>query len=448
MIKFKRWLWGGVAVAVALTSTGVGFTAWQFAHYAPKDAPQSPDPAALAFFLDDYAGARKAFLAQGDGLAARYRGVERFALRVPAAKSAAEPFIDGLYIPAQVAPRRLLLVTSGVHGVEGPTGSAVQRMFMKEFLTPEALAETGVLLVHAVNPWGFANGRRFTENNVDLNRNASTGDALYRSVNAGYPTVSPMINPVGPADTGALGNVFFPLRAVALIAEHGMPTLRQAVLQGQYQAPKGIYFGGRALEPALQALAPVLQPILAAYPLAMTVDLHTGYGARGALHLLFDPPKDAGRRALLEQAFAGQRIDWTTGSDFYTVTGDVVGWVGAMKEAAGGVHLPAVFEYGTMDSQTTLGAIKSLHVTLMENQGFQHGYASAADEARIKHDYREMFYPFLARLAAEGDARQPRHVRHGDGELAQAQRALSLRPGGGRGRTQRLAGRQRITGAW
>ena len=135
MIKFKRWLWGGVAVAVALTSTGVGFTAWQFAHYAPKDAPQSPDPAALAFFLDDYAGARKAFLAQGDGLAARFRGVERFALRVPAAKSAAEPFIDGLYIPAQVAPRRLLLVTSGVHGVEGPTGSAVQRMFMKEFHT-------------------------------------------------------------------------------------------------------------------------------------------------------------------------------------------------------------------------------------------------------------------------------------------------------------------------
>ena len=40
-----------------------------------------------------------------DALAARFRGVERFALRVPAAKSAAEPFIDGLYIPAQVAPR-------------------------------------------------------------------------------------------------------------------------------------------------------------------------------------------------------------------------------------------------------------------------------------------------------------------------------------------------------
>ena len=32
-------------------------------------------------------------------------------------------------------------------------------------------------------------------------------------------------------------------------------------------------------------------------------------------------------------------------------------------------------------------------MTLLENQGFQHGYASAADEARIKHDYREMFSP-------------------------------------------------------
>lgn len=230
MSTWMRRLTWTMVVVMGLATAGVGLGAWLFARYAPKDAPQPPDPAALAFFIDDYQGARQAFLAQGDALAARFRGVERFALRLPAAKSVAEPIIDGLYIPAQVARKRLLLVTSGVHGVEGPTGSAVQRLFMKEFLTPEALAETGVLLVHAVNPWGFANGRRFTENNVDLNRNASTGDALYRSVNAGYPTVSPMINPEGAADTGALANVFFPVRAVALIAEHGMPTLRQAVL--------------------------------------------------------------------------------------------------------------------------------------------------------------------------------------------------------------------------
>ena len=393
MSKLMRWLAGGVVAIAGLGAVGVGVTTWQFANYAPKDTPQAPDPGALAYFVDDYQGARKAFLAQGEALATQYRGVERFEVPIVSSKAERDQFVDGLYIPAQSAPKRLLLVTSGVHGVEGPTGSAVQRMFMKEFLKPEALAETGVLLVHAVNPWGFSNYRRVTENNVDLNRNAATTGALYRTVNAGYPTVSPVINPAGPANTGALGNVLFPLRAVGLIAQHGMPTLRQAVLQGQDQEPQGIYFGGQAMEPSLRRLAPYLLPILAKYPLAMTVDLHTGYGERGTLHLFFDPPKDAARRAMLEQVFAGQRIDWATGSDFYTVTGDFVSWVGALKESAGGVHLPAVWEYGTMDSQTTMGSIKSLHVSLLENQGFHHGYFTSADEARIKRDYREMFYP-------------------------------------------------------
>ena len=52
-----------------------------------------------------------------------------------------------------------------------------------------------------------------------------------------------------------------------------------------------------------------------------------------------------------------------------------------------------MFEYGTLDSQTTLGALKSLHITVLENQGAQWGYASADDEARIQRDYREMFNP-------------------------------------------------------
>ena len=30
---------------------------------------------------------------------------------------------------------------------------------------------------------------------------------------------------------------------------------------------------------------------------------------------------------------------------------------------------------------------------MLENQGFQHGWASAADQARVAQDYREMFNP-------------------------------------------------------
>lgn len=385
-----RWLVRLLGVLVMVAALAIGVALWRFANYAPADPAIAPDPAAQALFIDDYTGARRAFLAQGEALAARFANVERFAIPVASAQ-AADLFVDGLYVPAQRSPKRLLILSSAVHGVEGPAGSAVTRLFMQEFMTPAALADTGVLLLHGLNPYGFARQRRFTEDNVDLNRNAAQTGALYLGDNAGYPLVDALINPTTPADLGAAQHRLFLLRSVAMIARHGMAPLRQAVLQGQYAYPKGIYYGGSALAPQLQALAPRLQKILADYPLSMSVDLHTGYGARGQLHVFLNPPDDARQRQGLETVFAGHAIDWGSGQDFYTVTGDVTSWIGALRQ--GGRHLPAVFEYGTLDSQTTLGAIKSLHITVLENQGAQWGYASKDDEAAIQRDYREMFNP-------------------------------------------------------
>ncbi|QTD45526.1 M14 family metallopeptidase [Ottowia testudinis] len=385
-----RWITRTVLALMALLLLAVGVALWRFASYAPADPSIAPDAAAQAYFIDDYAPARQAFLAKGQALAGRFERVEQFAIPVASAQ-AQGLFVDGLYVPAQKIPKRLLILSSAVHGVEGPAGSAVQRLFIDEFMTPEALQETGVLLLHAVNPYGFAVRRRVTEQNVDLNRNAAATNALYLTDNAGYPLVDPLINPPAPVDLGAWANRLFLLRAGAQIARHGMPPLRQAVLQGQYAVPKGIYYGGGALAPQLQALAPKLQALVNEYPLSMTIDLHTGYGARGQLHVFLNPPADARVRRGLETVFDGPSIDWGTGKDFYTVTGDVTSWIGTLRQH--GLHLPAVFEYGTLDSQTTLGAIKSLHISVLENQGVQHGWASPADQARVAQDYREMFNP-------------------------------------------------------
>ena len=385
-----HWLWRLLLALGVLLALGIALALWRFANYAPADPAIAPDAAAQALFIDDYAGARQAFLAEGEALAARFERVERFAIPVASAQLP-DLFVDGLYVPAQQNPKRLLIISSGVHGVEGPAGSAVTRLFMQEFMTEAALANTGVLLLHAMNPYGFARERRFDERNVDLNRNAAQSSALYQTDNAGYPLVDGLINPTTPADLGAVGHRLYLLRAVAMIARHGMGPLRQAVLQGQYAFPKGIYYGGNALAPQFEALAPRLKQIINAYPLSMSVDLHTGYGARGQLHVFLNPPEDARVKQGLEAVFAGHAIDWGSGKDFYTITGDVTSWMGSLRD--GGLHLPAGFEYGTLDSQTTLGAIKSLHITVLENQGAQWGYASPRDEAQIKHDYSEMFNP-------------------------------------------------------
>ncbi|MFV0681406.1 M14 family metallopeptidase [Ottowia sp.] len=379
----------GLMGAAALVAAAV--VSWRFAHYQPAEADIAPDPQAQAYFMDDYASARQAFLAQGDALAQRLNGVERFAIAVDSPRGIKDLYVDGLYVPAQSSPQRLLVLSAATHGIEGPAGSAVMRMFMAEFMQDELLAQTGVLFLHALNPYGFAQQRRVTEGNVDLNRNAGTNNALYQTQNAGYPVVHPLINPAAPADTQSWSHRLFLLRALGQVARHGMPVLRQAVLQGQYSTPQGIYYGGQALEPQLAALAPRLRALLNQYPLSMSIDLHTGYGERGKLHIFLNPPEDPHVRDALQAVFTGHTIDWGSGQDFYTVTGDVTSWIGTLRQ--GGAHLPAVFEYGTMNSQTTIGAIKSLHISVLENQGVQHGWASDDERVRIQRDYREMFNP-------------------------------------------------------
>jgi hypothetical protein len=320
----------------------------------------------------------------------KYKTARRFALTIPS-KTDTDLTVDVLYIPQSQGAKRLLVLSSGVHGVEGFVGSAVQRMFMEEFITPDLLKSMGVLILHGMNPYGFKKHQRVTENNVDLNRNCDTDENLYRTKNEGYPAVNSLINPEGPVSTSSLGNTFFHLKAVVNIITASMKTLRQAILQGQYEYPTGVYFGGKATEPQVKLVAKEIAPILRKYPLVLNIDLHTGYGARGVLHLFPNPIEDKNIKAKVETVFRGFSIDWGDTGSFYTVTGDFSTFLG--KLMPNGTYLPMTIEYGTMNSQTTLGAIKSLHITILENQGRHFGYASKSDEVRIKSNFLEMYYP-------------------------------------------------------
>jgi hypothetical protein len=241
-----------------------------------------------------------------------------------------------------------------------------------------------------MNPYGFKNNRRVTENNVDLNRNSSADNVLYKTINSGYPAVIDLINPQGKVNTYSADNIFFELRAIGKIARASMPVLRQAILQGQYQFPAGVYYGGTAAEPQIKNIAPFIKKYSTGYPFVMNIDLHTGYGERGTLHL-FPNPADNKIKALTEKIFQGYNIDWGDGKDFYTTTGDFPGYL--EKLITGSTYIPMTFEYGTLNSQTTIGSIKSLQTTILENQGFNFGYKSDQDKIAVEKNFREMYFP-------------------------------------------------------
>jgi len=378
-----------IAVLVLIIA-GLTWATVSYNFYSPREVKTAPDKADLKYFRESYNESRDAFRTAAASLAKKYKAASQASFNVPA-KNDKDLTVDMFYIPALKNKKGLIIISSGIHGVEGFTGSAVQRMMMEEFMTDENLASTGFLFIHGLNAYGFKNNRQVTENNVNLNRNSSPTDELYKIKNTGYPAVMDLINPQGSVDIASAGNIFFEFRAIRKIISAGMPVLRQAIMQGQYEFPKGIIYGGSAPEPQIKSITPFIKKFSAGYPLVMNIDLHTGWGERGKLHLFPNPINDKKIKAMVEKVFDGYSIDWGDTKDFYTATGDFPGHL--EKIITTGAFLPMTFEYGTLDSQTTVGSIKSLHTTILENQGFNFGYKSDKDKNEVEKNFREMYFP-------------------------------------------------------
>ena len=118
------------------------------------------------YFSATYSDARGQFLSaciDAKATVKSYRNPQRG----PAGESL---FTDTTWIgPANAT--NVIVVTSSTHGVEGFAGSAIQIGLLRDSDAPKPTGDLALLLVHAINPYGFAWLRRENEDNVDLNRN-------------------------------------------------------------------------------------------------------------------------------------------------------------------------------------------------------------------------------------------------------------------------------------
>ena len=377
-------------ILIILVVGVLGYTYVSFNYYSPEDPEVEVNATEIAYFRDSWQECREAFREEAGRMKMRFDSIALFSVPVES-KTDNDLTIDFCYIPAVNATEKLVVIISGTHGIEGYTGSAVQQMLMAGFFQPEMMKETGVLLVHGLNAWGFKHQRRFTENNVDLNRNFSSDMALFETKNDGFVALYDMLTPKGKVNMGSLQNRFFMLKAIKQIAQKGMPALLQAFAQGQYQFPEGIYFGGQAFEQQKQIMSKVLTELAAPYQTILNLDLHTGFGERGELHLFPNPVEDAGLKNTMEKVFEGYRIDWGDSDNFYTVSGQFVEYIGKLFPDK--TSIPMLLEFGTLNTSTTVGAVKSAHISIVENQGAHYGYKSEKDSLKVKAGYYEMFYP-------------------------------------------------------
>jgi hypothetical protein len=139
-----------------------------------------------------------------------------------------------------------------------------------------------LVLFHALNPYGMSERRRVNESNVDLNRNFLAPGEAYAGSPAGHAIVSPLLNP----DTPYGGGDAFLLRAALAIAQHGFAPLKQATMEGQYDHPKALFFGGQGLERGPALLLDAMRDILAGAELVVQLDVHAGLGKYGGATVL------------------------------------------------------------------------------------------------------------------------------------------------------------------
>lgn len=206
-------------------------------------------------------------------------------------------------------PRNLLVLVSGIHGVEGPAGSAVQRMFIRNYIAENKIDRDrlSVLLIHAVNPFGFKYMRRFNSENIDLNRAFFTPEELrefvgtqsYADANENYSKMSPLINAREPvaASSPVRARVEWASLLVQVLRTVDLTTAIRVFASGQYSVPQGVYYGGdleriaaergRDLRPQeVRAVEKVLKKYLPKFQKTLIVDLHSGVGPGDMLNLM------------------------------------------------------------------------------------------------------------------------------------------------------------------
>ena len=305
-------------------------------------------------------------------------------------------YIDSIYIPATEKQTNLIVITTGVHGIEGYIGSVMLDVFWEEIYSTEInKANTGVLVVANVNPYGMKYHRRYNENNVDLNRNFildwSTFDT---TVNKDYPKVDTFL---GPQDT--MGNIVghelsFYGSMIKELIEDGADTISNALLGGQYEYSEGVYYGGNGDEASTTYLKDVFKQTLESeYDNIVHIDVHSGYGPRYNM-VIFNSVFETMNEAESVELFGYDYIIANDSEDFYATTGDTTDFYYRLKEQLGSDNtlFSTCFEFGTI-GDSFLDSIISMKYTIEENQNHWNPSNNATTNEIIKERYQELFYP-------------------------------------------------------
>jgi len=292
-------------------------------------------------------------------------------------------FIDTTTIGRLDAPNALLLI-SGTHGVDGYFGSGIETGLIREGIAARVPKDTKLVMLHALNPYGFAHDRRVNEDNADINRNFV--DHKRPPANPAYEALAEWIAPRDISQT-AMRAANAKLREFA--EQKGDFALQEAISRGQYKFADGLYFGGARESWSAEMLRDVFKEEFSHVKRLTIVDFHTGLGEHGHGEMITeDLPGSASYKR--QKRVWGERVKSSESGE--SVSAPLVGTIDKAV-AQWTTHLELTFaalEVGTSPMRDVFNALRK--------DNWLHCFAGKVkDQAdAIRREIRAAFYPDTA----------------------------------------------------
>ena len=376
-----------LAVVVLLTAIGPHFVL-----LAARQPDVEEDYLYSDYFFNTYEDVRKNLTARVDKLR---EGGATVNVSEYAVNEADGLFIDNIYLPAAKENKNLIILTTGVHGMEGYIGSVMLDVFFEEIYTTLNKDTTGILVVANVNPYGMKYKRRYNENNVDLNRNFIIDwNNFDLASNKDYPEVKSFLQPEGKIGNALWHEVAFYGSLAKEAISKGASKVSDALLTGQYEYPQGVYYGGNGDEISTKYLKSVFTECIdGEYQNLVHIDIHSGYGPRYNM-VIFNSVYETMTEAQTKEAFQYDYVISHDSESFYATTGDTTDYFYRLAESkkTNKELFSTCFEFGTI-GDSFIDSILSLKYTVDENRNHWYPSDNATATAVVKENYNELFYP-------------------------------------------------------
>lgn len=243
-------------------------------------------------------------------------------------------YVDNIFIPAVENSENLIVITTGINGIDGYIGAAMVDVFFEEIYSTIDTSTTGVLVVANVNPYGMKNMRLYNENNVLLNRNfIMDWDSFDRSSNKDYPKVKEFFQPEKAIAHSFWHEVGFFGSLLVEVLTKGEDTLYNAALAGQYEYSEGISYGGNGDEASTTYLKGVFNDCLEGdYDNIIYIDINSGYGSFHDL-TIFNSAYETMTESEAVEAFGYEDVISHNSTGFYETTGEATDFFYQLAES-------------------------------------------------------------------------------------------------------------------